>query len=499
MTAEDFRFWWEDMMQYEDLGSVVGLPSMEGEVEVVDDFTFTFIFPEPRGTFLFDTATSPWGYIPLEKFPAHYLKQFHPEYVSASDLEAEVRAHNFDTWDTLFDDRRTWESNPDIPQTCMWVLDAEPDPAGFSSWVRNPYYYKVDVEGNQLPYIDYINGLAYDKDTAVMKQMQGEIDYGYRQWRVVHYPSLKQGEFRGHYTTGSEVNPKATQLTLMMNQCTEDEVLRELFQDIRFREAVSHAIDRDEIVDVVWNGLGEPTGLTVGEYVGFWRPEWKGMYSEYDPALANQILDEIGLEWDANQEYRLRPDGQTLEIIYSQIGFFGGNADAHQLFVEDVEAVGIKVIWKQQTGEAHEEWARSNESQWVDDSWYVDEGNGGAFTPGGRGNWGNLWTTWLESDGEEGVEPPEPMKEIYEWKLKGDAAATMEERNVAYGEAMDLMVKNLYVIGIAGHDVRPSTIHERLRNCPQNMYFVGVNPMVAVYPANFTAPETWYLDQDWRA
>jgi peptide/nickel transport system substrate-binding protein len=497
LTTEDMRFFWEDVMQYKDLGSVLGIRVFDGEIEVIDDFTFKIIFPERNGLFLFDHASGLYGEPRFLEFPAHYLKQFHPEYVSKDEMDALLREYNSDTYDLLFRDRSNWMIHPELPVITMWALEREVDETGTSFWKRNPYYYRVDVEGNQLPYIDYVNGLTWDYDVALLKQIQGEMDYSYRQWRVNAYPFLKQGEYKGRYLCDNEVNPKAAQLTLFINMTTEDEVLREIFEDIRFRKAVSHAINRQEIVDLAWNGLGEASGLTVGKYVAFWRPEWKDMYAEYDPDLSNELLDEVGLKWDANHQYRLRPDGKTLEVIYSGREYFGQNADTHALFVEHIEAVGIKVIWKQQEGASHSQWQQTDQAQWSTDSVDLNESSSSHLTSGSTRVFGRQWYLWYASDGDEGWDPPEWVKEMFELRDKGLEAATMEERNAAYGEAVDICVRNLCMITIAGHDVRPSCTHERLVNVPRGTMMQGVNPQLAPYPARQTAPETWYLDLDW--
>ena len=153
-TVDDLIFWYEDVLQNEEITPVVPRDFKRGGqvmgLQKVDDYTVRFTFLEPNGLFIVKLASGR-GYEML-RYPAHYMKQFHPQYASLEKLEAMSEAAGFDLWRQLFADMHDWR-NPDIPRLWPWIVVAPP-PARPAVLERNPYYWKVDPAGNQLPYID---------------------------------------------------------------------------------------------------------------------------------------------------------------------------------------------------------------------------------------------------------------------------------------------------------------------------------------------------------
>jgi len=425
------------------------------------------------------------------------MKQFHPDYTTESDLTAKAKEMSFDNWELLFDNRRQWHINPDIPVFAAWKLDQKPTDTKLGIYKRNPYYRKVDTEGNQLPYIDYFNTqYGMDEDTMIMKMIQGELDFNSMSLRVEQYPLLKQNEAKAPYTVGPEVNLKQAELCVFLNFTTEDTVLRDIFRDIRFRKAISHSINRQEIIDTVFHGAAEASGLAVGPYVSFYRPEWKTMYTEYDPDLANQLLDEMGLKWDNAKKYRIRPDGQALEIRFIP-GYRAGYEDAFQLMIEYWEDIGIKSNYKLiKDSAARNQVTDTAESQVTTGSTNFDIAAFQSFKPTYDGNKGQDWKEYWDSRGSRGEEPIDFIKAAWEHAWAGIDAPTIEERKFHFGEALDIWVRNLCIIGINGHDVRPSTVHDRLKNYSLEMK--NLNLKVGGYPVLVRAPEQWWLDPDWK-
>ena len=497
LTTEDMRFYWEDVMQNDELRDVVGVQKKLGEIEVIDDLTFKIVCEEQNEPFKLDQASGGWAQPFWFNFPAHYLKQFHADYATQADLDAKMKEYKMDTWVQMFDNRRQFWTNPDLPQVSAWVLEREPDATGLAVWKRNPYYYKVDTEGNQLPYIDRWNAQNMTSEVAQLKVMQGEVDFHWMNFRIAQYPMLKEGEEQGHYTVGPEFNNKKAEGCLFINQTTEDEVLREIFQDKRFRMAFSHAINRQEIVDTVFHGLGDPTGFCVGDYVAFSNPEWCEKYADYDPDLSNELLEEMGLEWDAAKEVRLRPDGEPLETIFRWPTYRAGFEDAYNLIVEYLGDVGIRVIMKPLEGSVWNVEAKTDAGELSTGSNAFNMTN--AFYMWGFNgyNYGSQWRDWFTSEGEEGTEPTIPwVKEMFDELRKGMNATTIDGRVDAYYNVMDLAVENLYIIAFYGHDPRPSIVHDRLKNFNPQMENL-VNPEFISYPAGSRYPEQWWIDPDW--
>jgi len=236
--------------------------------------------------------------------------------------------------------------------------------------------------------------------------------------------------------------------------------------------------------------------LAVGSYVSFSRPEWKTMYTEYDPALSNRLLDEMGLKWDSSKTYRLRPDGQTLEILFVP-AYVAGHEDAFQLLTEYFESVGMKINYKLITDSmASDQLRDSAESQLTTGSTNFNIVSYADYRPTYGGNFGQDWEEYWNSRGTSGQEPVEYVKKAWEYVWAGIDAATLEDRNYYFGEALDLWVKNLHIIGVAGHPSRPSAVHDRLKNYSFEMS--GLNLEVGGYPVLVRAPEKWRLDPDWK-
>src|SRR5690606_19765921 len=148
--------------------------------------TVVFTFPEPNSIFVEVLASSVnvfggnavFGNVGMGGFaPAHYLQQFHPAFVDQEALDALAAAEGFDNWVNLFKDKNTWASNPDLPVLTPWKTV---NPITTDNWVleRNPYYFGVDTEGNQLPYIDRISmSLAENLEVLNLRAIAGEYDF----------------------------------------------------------------------------------------------------------------------------------------------------------------------------------------------------------------------------------------------------------------------------------------------------------------------------------
>jgi peptide/nickel transport system substrate-binding protein len=262
----------------------------------IDDYTVQYTFAEPYNRALEVFAEGPPVY------PEHFLKQYIPEYNDGAEALAEEEG--FESWQAAADFHGGINDDN---------YDRDPDSV---LWERNPYFWRVDAAGNQLPYVDTLLVINTTDVSAFMpiKIMAGEVDWNdYLGLSLPDYAALKEHEADGDYSTN--LYPKMEESHAMgfaLNFIHPDPVLRELFNDIRFRHALSLAINREEISENLFFGLSEPWTPPVSAlWTGY--EEWMGAYyAEHDVEQANALLDEIGLEWDADHEYRLRPDGDTL-------------------------------------------------------------------------------------------------------------------------------------------------------------------------------------------
>jgi peptide/nickel transport system substrate-binding protein len=316
LDADDWMFWWNDQILDDDLTPRKPLawwgPGGElMKVVKIDDYTvqWQFAAPYPVATML---ITGPQGYSTVPK-PEHYLKQFHIKYnEEAGDLAKEA---GFEFWYQYYQDRAsTWTNmSRTVGQPVFTPYLLEQKESNFFLYERNPYYWKVDTAGNQLPYIDQMTTTKVeDLEIYNAKIVSGEADFATRYSSIENYPLYKESEGKADYRVLLWPTGFGSQPLYQPNQTAKDPVLRQLFRDVRFRRALSMAINREEINETLFFGLGTPRQWTLIESSSIYEPKYGTAYADYDPDQANKLLDEMGLKWDADRKWRLRRDGERL-------------------------------------------------------------------------------------------------------------------------------------------------------------------------------------------
>ncbi|MFW6410380.1 MAG: ABC transporter substrate-binding protein, partial [Halanaerobiales bacterium] len=361
-TAEDILFWYERVILNEDLTPVVGPAwKAEGEVvevSVIDDYTVEFSYAGPK------------PYLPYRLvhetiyYPKHYAKNFHPDYVEEEKLEEMMDEEDFDNWWELFNDKAgIWSAsllgtipvtNPDLPTLAPYVLvDQSSDRRIYE---RNPYYWKVDDAGNQLPYIERIDtNIVNDREVVNGKIMSGEVDFAGFETDIRNYPMFRNYEDEGGYRTLTWTSGMGSDVIYMVNQTSEDENLREIFQEKEFRQALSLAIDRDEINESIYFGRGEPRQYTVIEGSRYFEEEFAKSNIEFDPERAEELLDEIGLKDQNGDGVRELPNGEEFTFTVEFYPSETPKAPNVELVIEHWKDIGIDVNSKQVSGELQEQ------------------------------------------------------------------------------------------------------------------------------------------------
>ncbi len=348
-TAEDFRYWYEDIAQNKQL-SPSGLPvSMlpRGEAprfEVLDDTTVRYSWSRPNPLFLPDIA----GPDPLFIYrPAHYLKQFHMKYADKAALEALVKKAKQRSWAALHNrmDAMYRNDNPDLPSLQPWILKTKP-PAERFVFERNPYYYRVDKVGRQLPYIDRVVLSIADNKIIPAKTGAGESDLQARYLRFDNYTFLKESAQRNDFTVRLWRTGPGSQLALYPNLNVNDQGWRALVRDVRFRRALSLAVNRHEINQAIYFGLAIEGQNTVLPQSPLYQPEYRSAWAGYDVREANRLLDLIGLTRRGSEGVRLLPDGRPMEIIVENSGESTEQSDVLELIRDSWRHIGVKLFAK---------------------------------------------------------------------------------------------------------------------------------------------------------
>ena len=348
-TAEDFRYYWEDMAIDPEV-SPIGPPRqmlVDGQrprFEVIDEVTVRYTWSAPNPFFLPALA----GARPLDIYrPAHYLKRFHARHVHPVDLARLVGESGQRNWVALHfrKDRMYRNDNPDLPSLQPWVIATKP-PAQRFVFVRNPYYHRVDGRGRQLPYIDRVAMTIASAKLVPAKAGAGEADLQARNLQFANYTFLKQGEKRNGYTVRLWQSAKGSQMALFPNLNIGDAVWRSLFRSADFRRALSLATDRHEINQVIYFGLALESNNTVLPKSPLYRPEYAMKWAEFDTDRANRMLDGMGLAERDGQGIRLLPDGRPMHIVVETAGEDTEQTDILQLIHDSWLKVGIKLFIK---------------------------------------------------------------------------------------------------------------------------------------------------------
>lgn len=501
-TTEDIEFWYNDVLGNSELRPVTPAFFQIGgetpELTVIDDHAFRLTFDEPYGMFLLNLTQANTTGFEWTEFPKHYMTQFHPDYADAGELDAILDDRGFDSWVDLFEEEQKAYITGEKPVMWAFKPDGPVGEDGRSRWTRNPYYYKVDEEGNQLPYLDGADfEMEGDREVVLLNTIAGEYDFNNGiMMRTAQYPSLADAQERGEPIVLSDsTNAKQGQVSLFFNQNVDDDALREIFQDVRFLRAVSLSLDREEIVDAEFLGAAEGNQASFAPDDPVYLPEWSRAYADFDPDEANRLLDEMGLDERDEQGFRLRPDGERLTIDMSYVA--GSHVPARELVAAHLgEYAGIEVRMQP----AHEslaiERAASTSTHMHS---YSDEPGFYApeqLLPGDNyGNYAPLWRRYMLTDGADGEEPPEDFQRMWNLVQRALVADTVEDRVEYLQEAGRIRMDNLWVIGVAGMDLRPLTYHHRMRNVtivPPYPWGIGQAPgSAALYV------EQWFIDPDW--
>ena len=272
---------------------------------------------------------------------------------------------------------------------------------------------------------------------------------------------------------------RGSELGLFPNLTTKDMVLREIFNDVRFRRALSLAIDRNKINDLIFLGEGTPRQAMPLPSISFFKPEWENRYAEYDPEGANELLDEMGLRSNDSNGFRLRPDGKGLTIVIDYDDSEGPKTEILELVSKFWRTVGIDSTLTPRPSSGNGSFYHLvNNNDFDFGAYHLDRSIEGF---GIRGNdpypWYPLaneyisavgWRGWFQSDGKVGVEPPE---EIKEWVEKWQAWYLTENGSPEYErlgqEVFEYFSEQVFVIGTVGMAPWPQIYSKKLRNIPE--------------------------------
>ncbi|MFW6039429.1 MAG: ABC transporter substrate-binding protein, partial [bacterium] len=435
----------------------------------LDQYTVRFTFPESNPLFIRRLATATNSQVVA--YPRHYLKRFHGDLADADALSRRAREVGFNSWYDLFEDKAHGR-NPELPRLTAWVM-TQPPPATPIVFERNPYYWKVDPDGRQLPYIGRVTYEIVSKGLFNLKIISGEVDMQTRHVELRHYPLLMENRAAGGYQV-RRWHASSNGSVLMPNMNHKDPVLAELFQDRRVRRALSHAIDREAINELIYFGLGTPAQMAPHPISRYARPEYATQHLAYDPALANRLLDAAGLAERNEQRLRLRPDGRPLSLTLESFDLIA-DPETMQMIARNWRAVGIdarmrqfarSLFYTRVEARMHEVAAGGNDSIMLPEQ---DEGYLLPAHPASRH--APDWADWYRTRGQAGEAPPLPMRRIMNTHRRMRTTRDSDQRTALLHEILADNAEQLWTIGLISNLPAPVIVDNRFRNVPTESVF----------------------------
>jgi peptide/nickel transport system substrate-binding protein len=517
LTTEDFLWYWDNVL-HNDVLRPNG-PGWPWEIEeamttldIIDDYTLKYTFSTPLPAIMDrwgrSSFSSPgqwfWG-------PSHWHKQFHADFVDDVDtLNATAEAAGFEgdaetpAWVGYFNSKGgqfyngiQWGDNLDMPTVRPWnPVEVTQE---YILMERNPYFWMVDTAGNQLPYFDYVRFDAVgDMELYNLKLTAGDADV------AMWFPSFENMEL---YKANEADGEYTTLIAQYMNECAgafafnmgyqEDAAIGDLMRNIDFRRAISLGLDRENMNDVMYFGLAEPHPTAPWKDMPWWSESFWNEYYEYDPELANQMLDELGLDQFDAEGYRLMEDGERLTLILT--GDYAYFNIAAELIIDDMKQLGIEIIYKLLDPSAFSDASLNNELQLTargisrgtlfgrgtPDNW--------ALRPAdvGRHRWGPAFIQWIASDGEEGVEPPDYILDhVSKWDTFVQMPSDSPEAAEFGKEYFQFFADQLFMLCGPGIPPQPFIVGNDIGNFPrEDLKFASDNNFYHPY-----YPELWYRE-----
>lgn len=475
-TVDDVVFWMDDIILNNEIHKATPSPwgSVGSSVEKIDDITVKFKFDKPFTGLLYYLGGGGSYFVPWA--PKHFFEQYHIKYNPNANEEA--IKNGFDNWVQQFTSYwNKWKDaivssayGLEVPTLGSHILLKEPTTQR-RVFVANPYYFKVDTAGNQLPYIDYHDERFLHKGLWPLEIMNGNVDQKAQNMPLNIYPVLKEDEKKGGYALQLPLGMVGP--TFIFNMTDKDPVLRKIYGDVRFRYAMSLAINRDEVNETLFLGLGTPE-QALPQNVPYVTEEDKKFMTEYDPARANKLLDEMGLK-KGPDGIRMRSDGKPLTILWEYTLQYVWSAEFPALIAEYWQNVGVNVLLKEVNTQLCREKQKANTlditSEWMAPYEPSMISSPQLFVVPYASFWpimGTPWMDWKTSEGKSGEEPPSWVKRL--WEIADEFKTTVpgSERYMELGKEMiALNFQNLVVIGTLGEIPLITVVNNRMGNVPK--------------------------------
>jgi len=501
-TTDDVVWWYQNVLTDNRIFSTP--PSWwtaGGQVMTVqapDKYTVKMRFSQPNALFIYQVARGSGADFCL--CPSHYMRRYHIDFTSdPTALEAEAAAAGFGSWGDYYrDDRSCWYLNPDMPEFGPWLAKNKLTENLFVM-ERNPYYYCVDADDNQLPYVDTVTHNLFSTDaefTAWVKS--GAIDFQARHANFAYYDDYKASELAGGYQVvlGVQANHVAIQLNMTTPSSAR---LREFFQDARVRKALSLVVNRSYLNTQFYNSLATPRQYSPLSMSPQYYPTLSNAYIAYDVTQANTLLNDAGYTTQDGEGYRLWKDGSGERISFTIEGTAETGSAEGQAVLQVIQyyaAVGVEATYQSVERALYTEHYQNNqiEAAW----WGGDRTTLPIATPyiflGTQLDrpWAVAWGAWRNDPTDPIAEEPPVGHWIWDIWSKWDEIAVEPneaQRNALFQDILDIWAEQLPMVGYLGEVPQPVIMKNGLHN-----YDTGYPCDDQTADEHLLNPETYYWD-----
>ena len=492
ITTEDAAFVYEDLLLNTEYAATppawLRPGGQVGTMEVVDDFTFRMKFAKAYPLLLIKFSQPSYF-----RHAKHYFTQFHPKYTDKATLDAKIKEAAVERWDQLLNGKAAQFDNPAMPVFNTWVTKSRVADT-VHNLERNPYYFKVDPEGNQLPYIDVIQHELVTGGTEIImtKNIAGAYEFNDRYLgdRAVLMENQEKGGYKMYIWTSTT----GVSHQVMFNMSFRaDPVKAKYIQDQKFKQAFSYAMNRPGYSTVMFAGMAKPRQATVIDQSADFVAEYAQRHIEYNPDKANQMLDELGLDKKDAEGYRIAPEtGKALELI---LYLSQGYGVAGGMVAEYAKQVGLKVLPKEEERSIHYNRMTANELELS--MWGMD----GAIYPvwldyaywivpwvQGSSRIGPAYGLYRDSAGKDGIAPEGVVAKALEIYDQACAETDDAKRIVLCKQVLDIASDNCWTCGLVQSTDALVLVKNNVGNVPDK----GITDYVFRSPKN-THPEQYYF------
>ncbi len=484
-TTDDIAWWYKNELQNKKVQPGTPTPWTNPDktfvqFAAVDKYTAKFTYTKPKPMFIANMSRGGANSV-SPVCPSHYLKEKHEDTTSdKAALEAEYKKAGQDSWANYYlNVVGQWQADPNRPVLGGWIAKGALSKEMFVM-ERNPYFFAVDKDGNQLPYIDKITHRLFENtEVKNLWVTNGEIDMQARHMTIADLALYKSAEAKGDYKTVMAISAGHT--AMQLNLSTKNKLLNELFNQRNVRIAISHAINRDQVNQLVYNGLLKPRQYSPLPMSPQYYEKLSNAYIKYDVDTANKLLDEAGYAKKGADGIRLHKDGTTpISFIIEGTDQTGTpTEDAALLVSKDLAKIGIKATYKYAERALYTSHYQANE---IEAAWWGGDRTVLPLVPEAiifRGvqpdrPWCPGWGYWyLEgANNPNAVKPPEGHWIYNIWKIWDEEVAVQPDpvkQTEAFKKILDIWATELPYIGILGESPTPTIVKNGFKGYPAGM------------------------------